>query len=117
MNKALFISFLVLGSLFVAVVDAQANEPSVPAYHDLVIGPVVGANDPFFQDGTFMLGDQLISLEQGPLPKDKMVSYDPSKHKIIVSNDTTLSEADKGAALLQLMDALSVQSIEPAAGP
>ncbi|HEY1096749.1 MAG TPA: hypothetical protein VGF14_05865 [Alphaproteobacteria bacterium] len=95
---------------------AHAGTPTASAYHDLVLGPSVGADQPFFQDGTFMLGDKQIKLEQGSLPKDKMVSYDEAAGKIIVNNDKSLSDVDKGAAVLQLMDALSLQSIEPAAG-
>ena len=36
--------------------------------------------------------------------------------KITVNNDKSLSEVDKCAAVLQLMEALSLESVAPAAG-
>jgi hypothetical protein len=111
MNVILQIVVVAVLALAWLVTDAYAGP-----YHDLVIGPSVSADKPFFQDGIFMLGEEKISIEQSDLPKDKTVSYDPASHKILVSNDTSLSEVDKGAAVLQLMDALSIQAVEPAAG-
>ncbi len=103
----------ILIAFVMATSPAHAAEPA--PHHDLVFG-VGNANDPFFKDGIFMLGAKKIKVEQGALPDKKLVSYDDKADKIIVSNDKTLSETDKGAALLQLMDALSVSAIETAAG-
>ena len=99
-----------------AAAQLAAIEPGSAGHHDLVFG-IGKADEPFFKDGVFMLGDKIIKVEQGPLPDKKMVSFDEKANRIVVSNDKSLPEADKGAALLQLMDAMSIQQIEPAAGP
>lgn len=95
-----------------------ASVPAAPAsapHRDLVFG-LGNANEPFYKDGIFMIGDRLVAIEPGTLPADKLVAYDEKAARITVSDDKSVSETDKGAALLSLMDALSVEDIAPAAG-
>lgn len=108
-------SFAAFSPLAQAGTEAATQVASAAPYHDLVFG-MNNADEPFFKDGEFWLGDKKIRIEQGAVPNHEMVAYDDKADKIIVSNDKTLSETDKGAALLQLMDALSVETIMPAAG-
>lgn len=94
---------------------AYAIDGAKPS-HDLVFGLNDDASTPFYQTASFMLGDKTIKVEPGALPNKELVSYDATAGKIIVTDDKTVAEADKGAAVLQLMDSLSVSTIEPAAG-
>jgi hypothetical protein len=110
--KRIVLTILIL--LLLPVAAAQAG--TATHYQDLVLGPSVGADEPFFKDGIFMLGDKKIALKQGALPSNKMVAYDEEKGEITVNSDKSISEVDKGVAVIQLMDALAVQAIEPAAG-
>ena len=114
MNVILHMVAVTVFALLLVAADARAG--TADSYHDLVLGPSVGADQPFFTGGMFMLGNKQIKVEQGAVPKGQMVSYDPSAGKILVSDSKAFSDDDKGAAVLQLMDAMSIEAIEPAAG-
>ena len=115
MNSLVHISVSFLCAALLLASPVYAVESDDKPHHDLVFG-LGDANKPFFENGVFMLGNRNIKVEPGDLPKSEMVSYDAMAGKIIVTNDTAVAEADKGAALLQLMDTLSIETIEPAAG-
>jgi hypothetical protein len=102
--------------LMLATPAAFAEDKAPTLSGDLIIdGTETG--QPFYKDGVFKLGDQIVRIEQGNLPSGKKVQYNPEWNLIVVNNDPAISENDKGVALVGLLDALILeQTIMPAAG-
>lgn len=115
MNSVLHITFAIVCAALLLATPAHAVD-SVKPHHDLVFGLSDDVNKPFYETGNFMLGDKAITVEPGVVSGKDLAAYDAKSGKIIVSNDKTIAEADKGAAVLQLMDSLAIGAIEPAAG-
>lgn len=84
---------------------------------DLVLPANLASPDaPFYQEAQIKIGDELIPVREGTLPAGVVVQYQPENKAVVVSNAKTLSEADKGRALLDVVDAIQASTIAPAAG-
>lgn len=84
---------------------------------DLILPPTLASADaPFYQQAQIKIGEDLIPVREGNLPKGTLAQYQPEKKAVIISNTASASEAEKGRALLDMMAALQASAIAPAAG-
>ena len=84
---------------------------------DLVLPPVLEATEaPFYQGAHVKLGDDMMPVQEGSLPKGQLAAYVPEKNAVIISNTPHATEADKGRALLEVLSALEAGAIAPSAG-
>ncbi len=84
---------------------------------NLILEPEIEIGQPFYKDGLFKIGDQTVRIEHAPLPSGKKVQYNPEWNLIVINDDPTISEDDKGVALVGLLESLTLeQTVLPAAG-
>lgn len=113
MTKFLLNTFLFL---MLATTAAWADD-AITTGGDLILSPGVEEGQPFYKDGLFQLGDDVVRIEHAPLASGKRVQYNAEWNLITVNSDPEISENDKGVALVGLLDALVLnQTIMPAAG-
>lgn len=109
-RNSLFAAALVSGVLFSA---SGAGAETV----DLVLPPALTSHDaPFYEQAQVKIGERLIPVREGALPEGTLARYVPEQNAVIVSNSMNATEAEKGRALLEMMDALQASAIAPAAG-
>lgn len=84
---------------------------------DLILPPALASADaPFYRGAQVKIGDTLLPVQEGPLAPGKLAQYQPEKKQVIVSNDSSATEAAKGQALLDVVAALQANDIATAAG-
>lgn len=108
------VTALVLGFSPVTAAPAQA-ESGISV--DLVLPANLASDDaPFYQEAQVKIGSELIPVREGNLPAGVLVQYQPENKAIVVSDAKNSSEAEKGKALLDVVDAIQASTIAPAAG-
>jgi hypothetical protein len=94
-----------------------ASAPVFAGEVDLILPPALESADaPFYRGAQVKLGDQLMPVREGALPKGQLAAFVPEKNAVIISNKQDASQADKGRALFDVLDALEAGAIAPAAG-
>lgn len=84
---------------------------------DLVLPPTLEKADaPFYRGAKVKMGDALVPVREGKLPKDQLAAFVPEENAVIISDSKAATEADKGQALLGVIDALQAGAVAPAAG-
>jgi hypothetical protein len=91
----------------------NATNPSV----DLILPPVLANKDaPIYRGAKVKIGDEVFPVLEGALPDGQVAVYDPKVQAVIVSDQKSITEQDKNAALFDVLQALEVGAIAPAAG-
>lgn len=93
-------------------VGAQSTSQQV----DLILPPTLQTPDaPIYRGAQVKIGDTLVPIHEAPLPAGQLAAFQPDKNRVVISNGTAKDEA-KTAALLQVLDALQLGAVAPAAG-
>ena len=107
---------LSLGTAFPVHAQDAAGRSYMPQV-DLVLPPALETPDaPFYRGAKVKVDSDMIPIVEGELPPGQVAGYAPEFHAVIVSNSNTISEADKGQALLDVVSAMQVGDIATAAG-
>lgn len=113
MKQLFLIAFFAFSLISPATQAAEAYIPQV----DLVLPPVLETPDaPFYRGAKVKIDDKTIPVIEGRLAPGQLAEYQPENGQVVVSNSDTISEADKGQALLDVVSALQVGDIATAAG-
>jgi len=84
---------------------------------DLLLPPSLETPDaPFYRGARVKLGDDVMPVTEGRLPNGVLAQYQPENKKVVVSDDGNISENRKAQALMDVVTALQVGTIETAAG-
>jgi len=113
--KRLFLIAFVLCALVAPA--AYAVKPYELPQVDLVLPPALETPDaPFYRGAKVKIGEETVPVIEGALPKGQVAEYQPEQNQVVVSDSDTISETDKGQALMDVISALQVGDIATAAG-
>ena len=96
---------------------AHAADESYLAHVDLILPPALETPDaPFYRGAKVKVDEMVLPVIEGKVAEGRIAEFQPENNVVVVSDSTTISETDKGQALLDVVSAMQIGDIATAAG-
>ena len=105
----------VFGLILMGTLPAFAQDAGASV--DLVLpGTLASSDAPFYRNAHVKIGEEMLPVQEVALAGNSLAEYQPEQNRVVVSNSKSVSDIEKGQALLDVVTALQASTVMPAAG-